>query len=36
MKIGELIEYNKRIFKKNAGREAGRLVPDPFLRKSFG
>ena len=33
MKLGELIEYNKKIFvfKNYAADEAGRLVPDLFL-----
>ena len=33
MKIGQLIEYNKRyfFFKNHAENEAGRLVPDLFL-----
>ena len=33
MKLGEIIEYNKRniFFKNYAENEAGRLVPDLFL-----
>ena len=33
MKLGQLIEYNKRktFFKNYAGNEAGRQVPDLFL-----
>ena len=33
MKLGQLIEYNKRIFffKNHVENEAGRLVPDLFL-----
>ena len=33
MKLGQLIEYNKRniFFKNYAENEAGRLVPDLFL-----
>ena len=33
MKLGQLIEYNKRIifFKNYAKNEAGKLVPDLFL-----
>ena len=35
MKLGELIEYNKRnfFFKNYAKNEAGRLVPDLFFFK---
>ena len=33
MKVGQLIEYNKRkfFFKNYAENDAGRLVPDLFL-----